>query len=122
MQTHEQMIEAFLQGLAKKKLELMPLSDNILLASPLAPENEQPQGLEAVHHFLKTQVFPRAHLTGFTIHKHFHDGNETLTLWDAHYVSGKTVQIADYFVFDGKIALIKPYFDTKAFDLAITKA
>ena len=111
-------VEAFLSGLTKKDVDIMPFAPNVILATPLDPTHPA-VGKEAVVRFLKTQLFPKITVRGAKVERHIVEGECVATLWEATFESSRddkvVLPIFDFFrVEDGAITQIRPHFDPKA--------
>jgi limonene-1,2-epoxide hydrolase len=105
-------VETFIQGLALKSTDMMPLADNVLLISPLTPDKII-QGKQQVIDFLNG-IFPKFEVVGTKIEKHFTVNNTVCTLWEMTFYPNATLKIFDYLeVKDKKLTVIRPYFDPR---------
>lgn len=114
-------VEAFLEGLTRNNVEMMPLAPDVVLKSPLDPEHPS-VGHEAVSAFLANRVFPRIPVRKAEVERHIIEGDCVATLWAATFVlNGRetVVSIFDFFrVSNGLIKEIRPYFDPKPLNTA----
>lgn len=108
-----EIVERFIDGLAKKNTTQMPLAENVHLISPLTPEKPYNSKKEMVQ-FLEEKAFPKLPIIGATIEKHIVDGDVVCTLWRLHLEGGTEIPIFDYFlVKDDHIEVVRPYFDPR---------
>jgi limonene-1,2-epoxide hydrolase len=109
-------VEAFLEGLTRNDIDMMPFASDVVLASPLDPEHPA-RGKANVVAFLKTRVFPKVPVHSAKVERHIVEGDNVATLWEATFkLSGRdvVVPIFDFFrVSDGLIHEVRPYFDPK---------
>ena len=107
-------VEKFIYGLANKDTSDMPLSEDVILISPLTP-NKIYKGKKEMLEFLTKRAFPKLPITGSEIEKHMPVGtNIVITLWTLLLENNIKVPIFDYLeVENGLITKVRPYFDPR---------
>jgi predicted ester cyclase len=110
-------VEAFLEGLTRSSIDMMPFASDVVLKSPLDPEHPS-VGREAAFAFLANRVFPRIPVRKAQVERHIVEGDYVGTLWRATFSLPNdrevVIPIFDFFrVSEGVIKEIRPYFDPK---------
>lgn len=107
-------VEAFLNGLTRNSVDLMPFAPHVILKSPLDPLHPS-IGEDAVRAFLTTRVFPEIPVQRADVERHIVEGDYVATLWTALFnLQGREVSVPIFDLFrvsGGLIHEVRPYFD-----------
>jgi hypothetical protein len=100
-------VESFLDGIARKELDALPIDPEITFESPLIPER---RGRGPALEYLSGVA---AALRGIRVVQHIVEGDHVATRFDEETVNGPLQVFAKFEIAEGRIRDVRVFYDTR---------